>query len=458
MATLCAVLLALSTPLLSSAAADYSWSFKSTPTQCTNLSVSVSGGTPPYKILIVPSGISPLPNNLEARKIQDESFPGNSADVSFKLNYPANSQFVAVVSDSNGFATGGTSVGVQVAGSGDASCFDASKNVSPQFVYSIVPTGVITQCEATRIWWDPATVQGTPQFYGIIPGGQSFLIPEGSITQVASQGTGFSWTPPLRGMTTLVLAGGDDRGAGSAGSALFTVGAGINNDLSCLNSTSPSSTPGTPAGGMYSTGTSTPTGGSGGGSGGSGGGGGGSDDSKSNNTAVIVGPVVGVAVLLIAGMLVALFFLRRRRLRREQKVRPDLLNTDEDDDGAMTRQELPQNYQPEPFMVPDPTLAAGRASVGGLTADDRRESGLTDEHGRPISGVFSGTTESRSGTPDPSTSMSTSTRKSAPMRQMRPVNIIQHADAGPGPSQPLMSDEEEPETVELPPAYTNIRK
>ncbi|KAJ6595774.1 hypothetical protein DFH09DRAFT_1024628 [Mycena vulgaris] len=444
MAKLYAAVLALSAPLLSSA---YTWSFTSQPTQCGNVAISVSGGSPPYQVLIVPFGGSPLPNNIEARKIQDQPFSGTSSNVSFKLNYPANSQFVAVVSDSTGFASGGTSAGVLVTSSSDASCFDATQDVKPAFVYSIVPTGVITQCEATRIWWDSATVQGQPKFQGVIPGGQSFEIPQGDITNVASQGTGFSWTPPLRGMTTLLLVGGDNRGNGTAGSSLYIVNPGINNDGSCLNSNSPSSTAGSPAGGTYSTSTGTASGSS---SSPTGSGGGKSDDSSSPNIGAIVGGTVGGVVFLIALLLVGLFFIRRRRLRRTEKERPDLLTTDEGDDGAATRNELPQYYQPEPFMVTDPT--AGRSSIGGLTADGRRTSELTDADGRPISGVMS---ESRSATPDPSTSMSTSTRKSAPMRQMRPVNIIQHADAG--PSTANLPAEEEPETVELPPAYTNIR-
>ncbi|KAJ7686668.1 hypothetical protein B0H17DRAFT_707809 [Mycena rosella] len=206
--------LALSAPLLSSA---YTWSFTAEPTQCGTVAISVSGGSPPYDVLIVPYGSSPLPNNIEARKIQDQPFSGNSATVSFKLNYPANSQFVAVVSDSTGFGSGGTSASVLVGTSSDASCFDATQNVSPDFFYNIQPQGLITQCVATRIWWDSTKVQGQPTFQGVIPGGQSFNIPQGAITNVASQGTGFSWTPPLRGMTTVLLVGGDNRGTGSAG-------------------------------------------------------------------------------------------------------------------------------------------------------------------------------------------------------------------------------------------------
>jgi hypothetical protein len=52
-------------------------------------------------------------------------------------------------------------------------------------------------------------------------------------------------------------------------------------------------------------------------------------------------------------------------------------------------------------------------------------------------------------TPVGMTAATKTTRKSGPLAQLRPVNIIQHDDAGPSAG--------EPETIELPPAYTNIR-
>lgn len=91
------ILTLLALPTLSVA---YTWNFESTPQQCSNLTISVSGagGKPPYRVLILPFGPTPLANNVEARKVIDQPFPGDSASVSFKLNYPADSQFVAVVS------------------------------------------------------------------------------------------------------------------------------------------------------------------------------------------------------------------------------------------------------------------------------------------------------------------------------------------------------------------------
>ena len=69
-----------------------------------------------------------------------------------------------------------------------------------------------------------------------------------------SEGTGFSWQPSIRAGTTLILVGGDARGNGTAGSTTNLVSAGIQNDISCLSNSSPSSTAGNPAGGAYPTG------------------------------------------------------------------------------------------------------------------------------------------------------------------------------------------------------------
>lgn len=74
------------------------------------------------------------------------------------------------------------------------------------------------------------------------------------MTSVSGEGLGFFWVPTVRSGTTLILGGGfpDDLGAG--GSVQTSVAAGINPNSSCLTDTSPSSTPGSPAGGSYPTG------------------------------------------------------------------------------------------------------------------------------------------------------------------------------------------------------------
>ena len=97
MASSLPILLALSS--LSTLSAAYTWNFNSPPQQCSNLTVSLVGsGVPPYRILVLPSGPTPLSSGIEVRRILDVPFPDGSTTVSFQLKYPANSQLVAVVS------------------------------------------------------------------------------------------------------------------------------------------------------------------------------------------------------------------------------------------------------------------------------------------------------------------------------------------------------------------------
>jgi hypothetical protein len=202
-----------------------------------------------------------------------------------------------------------------------------------------------------------------------------------------------------------------------------------------LDNSSPSSTPGSPAGGSYPTGISNQ-----------------SPSSPSNNTAAIAGGVVGGIVLLIAILLVGLFFWRRNKMSKTQKERPvDLLQGDEGDDTTREQQQLPQYYQPEPFLATEPTTS------------DRRSSSFNDELLGLGSLISDGRPQSRtsltlSGTHDaPGGSVAPSSRKSAAgLRPMRLVNIIQHDDAGPSDSAP--KEGEDQETIELPPAYNNLRK
>lgn len=240
----------------------------------------------------------------------------------------------------------------------------------------------------------------------------------------------------------MILVGGDNRGNGTAGSSLNVVSAGISPDASCLDSSSPSSTPGSPAGGSYPTGSTPPGSGSGGGGG--------------SNVGAIVGGVIGGLVLLISLFLVLFFYRRRQRDRARRREKPmDLISADDDDedehgDGPgdrRSRNDLPQFYQPEPFTVPDPTIADTDSLDGN----------------RPLSGGTSTSFYTRSGTPDGSVALGygagastqgTTTRKGAPPRMMRPVNIIQHDDAGPSYGEPPKDEEE---TIELPPAYTALK-
>ena len=168
--------------------------------------------------------------------------------------------------------------------------------------------------------------------------------------------------------------------------------------------------------------------------------------SKTNVGAIVGGVIEGV-VVLAAFILVLIFFRRRSKFNNQTVERPvDLLRQDDDDNLPETTQ-LPRYYEPEPFIVPDPTIAS---TSGDPTVYNAPSASLRPSGDRRFS-HYSGTSAGRSTTPD-GQSMGTSTymRKSPLPPVFRPVNIVQHEDAGPG-------DDEPAETIELPPAYTNIK-
>jgi SWI/SNF related-matrix-associated actin-dependent regulator of chromatin subfamily C len=90
------LLLLAAFPLLTNA---YSFELTSKPKQCQDLSLKITGtgGNPPYQLVLVPAGPSPLPGGVEPRIVTVKDFPNNNDTLTFKLAYPGNSKFVAVV-------------------------------------------------------------------------------------------------------------------------------------------------------------------------------------------------------------------------------------------------------------------------------------------------------------------------------------------------------------------------
>ena len=149
--------------------------------------------------------------------------------------------------------------------SSNSGCFDSTQQDSPEFTFST--SGNIIECSPVQIYWTQSAVKryvvhayhqlcfaqltvvpnSTPDFQGIIPGGQSFTIPESNLSTLPGGSQGFTWIPPLRADTRLIITGGDSRGVGTAGSASWDV---LSGSQDCINSNSPSTTPGNPAGGV----------------------------------------------------------------------------------------------------------------------------------------------------------------------------------------------------------------
>jgi hypothetical protein len=136
--------------------------------------------------------------------------------------------------------------------------------------------------------------------------------------------------------------------------------------------------------------------------------------------------VVGVAILLVS----AFWFGRRRRpYFAVSQERPINVLQDDEDGSEDYWHNLPQYFVAEPFLMFDPTT--------------RGTSEPASIHDRPL--PMSAVTADVQRPQAPMTPMTT-TRKSAALPALRPVNIIQHDDAS-------LSGQAEPETIELPPAY-----
>ena len=145
------------------------------------------------------------------------------------------------------------------------------------------------------------------------------------------------------------------------------------------------------------------------------------------------------AILLVS----AFWFVRRQRYSAVSRQRSvNLLQDAEVGNEEDNWHDLPQHYVPDPFLVPDSTTGETfeRAST----------------HGHPLSMLADMADVQRPARA--LTTTTTTTRKSASLAvpQVRPVNIIQHDDAG--PSEDLVSGQAEPEIIELPPAYSNIHQ
>ncbi|KAH8834202.1 hypothetical protein DL96DRAFT_1756600, partial [Flagelloscypha sp. PMI_526] len=213
---------------LAACAHAYTWAFENNPAQCQSLRVKIQGddGQPPFRLLLLPYGAAP--GQYETRYIQTITF--NTSDhLDFQLNYPSNSQFVAVVSVLHGFASGGTSKPWTVRSSSDNSCFDSSKIRRPKWPFFYMQPGDLRSCEQNQIYWNASNpnITGTVNFVGVYPGGQSFNITSSPLINAVdpfnSQTTGFNWTVPLNPGADIILVSGDEFATGTGGSVKYTV-------------------------------------------------------------------------------------------------------------------------------------------------------------------------------------------------------------------------------------------
>jgi hypothetical protein len=236
------IILLLAVPLANA----FSFWFTGIPTQCANMTVQWTSGNAPYKLLLVPTGhVDP-----ETRVILDQTIQSGNA-YSFVLKYPADSSFVAVMSDNAGTGSGGTSAVTNVASSNDKSCLPTTPS-SPEFFLFTNPS-TPQQCAPMEISYNQGA-QPPVDILGVIPAGETFEVAKG-----APSNSSFDWTADVKGGTQMMLVAGDTKGAGTGGSTdLLSVQDG--GDGSCLVADSPSSTAGNPVGGVSTAASSTQSG------------------------------------------------------------------------------------------------------------------------------------------------------------------------------------------------------
>ncbi|KAL5635398.1 hypothetical protein ACGC1H_004252 [Rhizoctonia solani] len=218
---------------LISTCSAFSFVLSSQPSQCQSLAIQWTEGTGPYKLFLVPVGhITP-----EVRSIVSMEIPAGQSSTNLTLRFPENSHFVAVMSDSTGFGTGGTS-SIYTVGSGPSNCLSTTTSQADFYMYT--DSNTPSQCGSYRISWD-AGVASPVHIYGIIPGGQSFQV------NTPSSDTSYDWTTNVRAGTQMLFlaVGGNNENGGSTD--ITTIAGGSS---ACINSQSPSSTASPAVGGI----------------------------------------------------------------------------------------------------------------------------------------------------------------------------------------------------------------
>jgi len=206
-----------------------------TPHQCSNITATWQGGTPPYELLLVPIGhVDPV----EIRTIINHQNITTSS-YTLHLTYPQGSKFVAVLSDATGAGTGGTTDILTVGpplqdGDGGSSCL-ATTTTRPEFYFYLSPA-TPTQCQNWQIAW-PNTIHGM-SLWAVVPGEITFQVPlSGTADPQDARLECYNWTVDIQQGTQVLLVAGDNEkdGRGKGGSTdLVVVGQGT--DSNCLSS------------------------------------------------------------------------------------------------------------------------------------------------------------------------------------------------------------------------------
>ncbi|KAJ3572521.1 hypothetical protein NP233_g3020 [Leucocoprinus birnbaumii] len=269
------------------------------PTECGSLDISWTGGTAPFYLHLIPvfgrqSNIT-IPANAVNNGQGSFSIP--------QLQLAQGNQLLLVMSDSTGFATGGTSDVLTVGSSKGTTCPTKPANVD----FSFQLNSALVQCQP-YIFSGYNGASLPVSIYGIIPSGTSFEL------QPPAGATSFSWTANVAHGTSVLFMMTDAQGRQGGASDVLVVG--NSNDQTCLNGSSPSSTSAAPTTTQNqttkkptksATSSHTPAATSSAPASSSGG----------SSAGAIAGTVIGVLLFIAVVVTLGMFFLKKRREARK---------------------------------------------------------------------------------------------------------------------------------------------
>ncbi|KAH9960148.1 hypothetical protein BC827DRAFT_1209465 [Russula dissimulans] len=396
-----------------------------TPTQCGQFHVSWFGGHPPFLLMVVPVFGTQQPFNLS-----DNGFSDGIGTFNTTLTLPAKQEFVFVMSDATGFATGGISELLTVGPASPGETCNTSQ-AGGQFYFTTDDT--LKECRLFTFSEYPNAIQPVT-IYGVVPGGSG-------IEFNPPIGPDFVWNPanvPANTSMLFYMADAQNRTGGVSG-VMVSQATG---DSSCINSTSPSSTTGVAVSSTYLSTTTTtsitsPV-----------------SRFKRLSAGAISGIVLGGAIGLAGFAALALLF---RPWNRKHSASSSVSHRiDIDDEGFCEDLELLSQVEPFP-----PSAEAGAGSADSWPESTRLASLSSHlSHSPPAETRTVATSVDAFLSPTPSTgSRKGNTRPAAPLSLRRNTSVgtgtrvIVHRDAG-----EAIHGADEDGVVEIPPIYEDSRR
>ncbi|ESK86992.1 hypothetical protein Moror_10922 [Moniliophthora roreri MCA 2997] len=309
------------------------------PFQCDDLTVSWTGGTPPFNLIIV--NINAAPINIST---PSDAFVDNKGSFTTQLPVPKGAQIILSMSDATGPLSGGTSDLLRV---GDTQTGRTCNTTLPANDFFFTTDGTLEQCKPYPFTlYDGAVLPLT--IYGYIPNGfESFVLNP-------PPASSYTWIANLKAQTWVAFTVTDSQGRQGGTDVLNMVLP--SNDSSCLS-------PGTDSTSSQSAFTPTttspspsPT----------------AEDGVSLSTGAIAGIAVGGAAICIIIIAAIWYFCRRRNTQRQSR---NIDLTESFQASPLVYTNSPQLMSSQPFATTVYSRTHPPHTPHPLTSDSIRESG-----------------------------------------------------------------------------------